>query len=152
MKPVILLPLIACGLAQPAAAQPFEDLDRIDAEIADLYGPDAAQPVDRRLKLAPCPDGVSIEPPAGDMIAVRCISRGWRIRVTVARANVVAEPLVRRGEQVELMMTGGGYGVSSAATALDEGAEGKNIRVKTPTSKTVLVATVKGRGIVVIAP
>ena len=74
-------------LAAPAQAQQFENLDRLDSIVAMTVGANigepggAAAPVDRRLKLAVCPDVPQVSGPVFGAAMVECKSVGWRIRV-----------------------------------------------------------------------
>jgi flagellar basal body P-ring formation protein FlgA len=152
MKRFIITAALLAAIAAPVAAAPFEDVDALDAEIADVVGTGVAQPVDRRLKLKICRDGVSIDPPTQDMVAVRCVSEGWRVRVPLVRSVAAIEPVVRRGDRVALTLAGGGYLISTPATAMDGGAMGARVRVKTPTSPVAVLASVTGPGAVTILP
>ena len=59
----------------------FEDLQALDNRISAV-APQAEQ-VDKRLKLAQCPDAPIVAPPAGGAVIVRCPALGWRLRVPV---------------------------------------------------------------------
>jgi flagellar basal body P-ring formation protein FlgA len=147
----------------PARAQQFQDHAKIDAAVIAATGVStgqtggAAGPVDRRLKLANCPVALQTDAPVMGAIAVRCSPLGWRIRVPLIAkqpATQIAEALdivVKRGESVELRALGPGFEVSSSAIAMDDGALGKGIRVKSLTSTTPIVATVAGPALVQIS-
>jgi flagella basal body P-ring formation protein FlgA len=147
----------------PVLAQPFQDHDEIDTAVLAATGAKvgetggAAGPVDRRLKLVNCPVVLQTDPPAMGAIAIRCPPLGWRIRVPLVanqapqRDSAVAEILVRRGENVELKASGPGFEISSSAIAMEDGALGKAIRVKSLTSSTPIVATVAGPTLVRIS-
>jgi len=134
----------------PALAQGFENLEMLDNRVAAALGANigepggATTPIDRRLRLQACPQPVEIGEPMAGAVAVRCIPLGWRIRVSivasaetrqVASAAQVrqerAEPVVRRGDQVELVAIAAGFTVSTLATADQDGAPGDRIRVRT---------------------
>jgi flagella basal body P-ring formation protein FlgA len=150
----LLLPLLA--IASPAAAvTPFQNLDALEARLINALGAGIgepggpATPIDRRMKLASCTQSVTIDPPALGAVALRCPSVGWRIRVPIQRlqgsaggaaaaaysaagpAPAKVEPVVRRGDPVDLVADTGGFSVSVAATAQEDGAPGTRIRVKT---------------------
>jgi hypothetical protein len=57
----------------------FEDLQALDSRISAI-APQAEQ-VDKRLKLAQCPDTPIVAPPVGGAVIVRCPALGWRLRV-----------------------------------------------------------------------
>ena len=140
---------LAAALAAPAAAQSFENLELLDSRIAAALGAGigepggAASPVDRRLRLAACPQPVEIAEPAMGAVTVRCQPLGWRIRVPLvsggqasaqaaaAPAAARAAPIIRRGDQVELVAISNGFTVSTLAVADQDGAPGDRIRVRT---------------------
>ena len=145
----LLLALLAWPL--PALAQSFENLEMLDNRVAAALGANigepggATTPIDRRLRLQACPQPVEIGEPIAGALAVRCVPLGWRIRVSlvpsaasrqVAAASAPArqarpEPLVRRGDQVELIAIADSFTVSTLAIAEQDGAPGDRIRVRT---------------------
>ncbi|WP_129794327.1 flagella basal body P-ring formation protein FlgA [Sphingosinicella sp. CPCC 101087] len=138
--------ILAAVSAAPAAAQGFEDLDQLETQvtaslgagIGELGGP--ARPIDRRLKLRPCPQPPTVEEPAMGAVAVRCEAIGWRIRVPLTAGSAVAraasaparsaEPVVRRGDQVQLVALTRSFSVSTFGIAEQDGAPGDRIRVR----------------------
>ncbi|MBV9840472.1 MAG: flagellar basal body P-ring formation protein FlgA [Sphingomonadaceae bacterium] len=162
VRAAILLAMAA--MASPATAMPgqFEDIGTLearvvaalDAEIGAPGGPVA--PIDRRLKLAPCPSPATIDPPALGAVAVRCQQLGWRIRVPLRLAGqqtaamaaqpVAGPPLVRRGDPVELIAQGDGLTVSTQAVAQEDGSAGAHIRVKTDAKSPIIVGEVMEMG------
>ena len=159
MKSILLITIAAMTLPSPLAAQAFEDIAALDAQVASSIGTEGTGsiiPIDRRLKLARCPQLPLIDPPALGAIAVRCAPLGWRIRVGLVQytsstiAPTAPETLVHRGDAVELIVGGDGFDVSATAIALEDGALNKAIRVKTLTSKNPMIAVVKGAGAVQI--
>jgi flagella basal body P-ring formation protein FlgA len=145
--------------AAPALAQDFEDFDRLDARIADAANAMGvkAETIDRRIKLPRCPEAAMLDTGGNTMIAVRCLSLGWRLRVPAVSApgpisQNKAEPFaIRRGEGVNVMIVGDSFSVSYDATAMDDGAVGKPIRVKFSSGGTFLTATVIAPGKVQMA-
>jgi flagellar basal body P-ring formation protein FlgA len=137
---------LAAALASISPA--YENLEALDERIAAVS--EGAQPVDARLKLAVCPTKPIIAPPVNEAIVVRCEARGWRLRVPVKSAPqaVAAQILVRKGEMVECIDAGPGFSVSTSMIALEGGALGQAIRVKSLTSASAITATVAARGIV----
>lgn len=151
MRPAFALFPLAAALAAPAAAAPFQNLDALESRLINALGAGIgepggpASPIDRRMKLATCPQPVTIDPPARGAVALRCAPIGWRIRVPLQRLQGVAttaaysaappaqraEAVVRRGDPVELVAETGGFSVSVNATAQEDGAPGARIRVKT---------------------
>jgi len=135
--------------AIPCAAQAagWHDLNALDAEIAERLAADGivAVPVDRRLKLAACPEPVAVDSPTGGAVAVRCIALGWRLRVPVTlvagRSSAVTTGgapggtnmgaiVVRRGDPVALVSGASGFSVSGSGTVERDGRIGERIRVR----------------------
>ncbi len=144
--------LLLIPLAQPlpAQAQGFENLEMLDNRVAAALGANigepggATTPIDRRLRLQACPQPVEIGEPIAGALAVRCAPLGWRIRVSVvgaphapptmsgsSRAQARPAPVVRRGDQIELIAIASGFTVSTLAVAEQDGAPGDRIRVRT---------------------
>lgn len=132
-----------------AAPETLENLDALDQRVAAIAA--HAQPVDKRLKLAACPQNPIITPPEGGIVVIRCPAIGWRIRVTLsaqAAESGQREALVRKGQMVEAISEGAGFSASTYMVALEDGAVGDAIRVKSPTSQTPMTAKVSARGVV----
>ena len=141
--------LLSAFWAAPVAAQSFENLELLDSRISAALGAGigepggAATPVDRRLRLAACPQPVEIAEPALGAVTVRCQPLGWRIRIPLVssgQANAAAaaapaaarpQPTIRRGDQVQLVAISHGFTVSTLAVADQDGAPGDRIRVRT---------------------
>ena len=160
IKPV--LPLLALLVAAPAtAAMPqFQNIDALEARLINALGAGIGEPggpavaIDRRLKLAACPATVQIDPPVMGAIALRCAPLNWRIRVPIQRLgnaqNVAmgsvmgakADPVVRRGDPVDLIAETNGFSVSVSAIAQEDGAPGARIRVKADDQKSPIFAEV----------
>jgi flagellar basal body P-ring formation protein FlgA len=160
MKPTQLIIMAVLAFPSSLHAQSFEDITALDEQIAASLGAEAdssAAPIDRRLKLTRCPQLPVIDLPTLGAIAVRCLPLGWRIRVALTQlkqstADDAALITVRRGDAVELTISGNSFDVSASAIALDDGATGESIRVKTLTSRNPVTAVVKGAGAVQISP
>jgi flagellar basal body P-ring formation protein FlgA len=135
--------LLTAAIAAPAAAQGFEDLEALETRIVAALGADVGapggplRPLDGRLKLAACPAPATIEPGPLGAAVVRCEPLGWRIRVPVSRTTVqggalaAAEPVVRKGDQVEFIARTGSFTVSTVAIAEQDGGRNERIRVRT---------------------
>ena len=128
-------------LSAPAQAQSLADLGAVDRAVADFTGTavgtpgGAAQPVDRRLRLAACtaPLALGWYGARQDMVEVRCpAAPGWRIYVPLSGGGraIVAAPLVERGDGVTIAVTGEGFTVAQPGEALESGTEGAWIRVR----------------------
>jgi len=157
---ILLMGLLPSAALAQGAVENIDALERrlliaLDAGIGEPGGP--AAPIDRRLKLTPCPTRAEIDPPALGAIALRCPAVGWRIRVPLVRAGMgtgqsysaKAAPVIRRGDSVELRAGGGSFQVTAEAVAQEDGAPGDRIRIKTdPKAGQTLFAEVVDAGIV----
>ena len=159
------LTLLAAFAATPALAQQFENLAMLDSRISAALGAGIGEPggattqLDRRLRLAACPQPAEIGEPAGGALAVRCAAHGWRIRVSLvqgggtvtaaaasAPAQVRAAPIIRRGDQVQLVAIGSSFAVSTLAIAEQDGAPGERIRLRTERRTTPVFGQVLADG------
>lgn len=152
MKTVVSAALLALLLpaAAGAKAPEYQDLSALETRVAALLGAGGVVvPIDRRIKLARCPTEPEVSPSSNGAVAVRCPALGWRVAVLVSGGmspRMPVEILVRRGDMIELVSRGPGYSVTSTGTALDEGAAGKTIRVRIPTSSAAVSAIVTRAG------
>jgi flagellar basal body P-ring formation protein FlgA len=161
------LPVAALALPAPLLAQAFENLEMLDNRVAAALGANigepggAITPIDRRLRLQACPQPVEVGEPVAGALAVRCVPLGWRIRVSIvpsaearpalaaatpAQPQERAEPVVRRGDQIELVAIATGFTVSTLATADQDGAPGDRIRVRTDRRTAPVIGQVLSDG------
>jgi flagella basal body P-ring formation protein FlgA len=157
--------LLAAAVPACAAAQSFENLDNLDAQVAASLGAGIGQPggartaIDRRLRLAPCPDPAVVGAPVLGAVSVSCAARGWRIRVPLvaseaslqpaaatARQPERIEPLIRRGDQVTVVARTASFTVSALGTADQDGAPGDRIRVRMERRAPPLIGEVTADG------
>ena len=141
-----MLSLLLFVAAVPAQ---FEDLEALDEDI-QLQA--HAEPIDKRLRLAKCPDVPIIAPEVGDVVVVRCPALGWRLRVPVrgqAATEQQAERVIRKGDMIECITVGTGFAISTQMIALDDAAKGQTLRVKSLTSPTPMTAVAKSRGLAI---
>ena len=161
----IALPLLLFATpARPAIT--FQDTTLLDRQVAAALGAGIGEPggaanaIDQRLKLAPCP-AVTVEPALGGAATVRCAALGWRLRVPITRSAsapaavaeraIRAEPVVRRGDPVEMAVETGAFTVSMQAVAEQDGAPGERIRVRADAKSAPRYAEVVDAGRVRIA-
>ena len=146
-----LFPASMLALAAPALAAGFVDhaaLDRAAEQFAGAAigaegGP--AAPVDRRLRLAHCPSdpALSWRSDRHDAIVIRCTETGWRIFVPVRAAAAAPaaaqairtiaarpEPVIRRGDTVNLSAESATFTVSSYGVAMGNAAPGDRLSVR----------------------
>lgn len=157
---LLLAPGIVFAAAQP---QRFEDLNGLEALVIARLGAPVGQPggpaapIDRRLRLAACPNTPSIDAPAMGAVAVRCDAIGWRIRVPLAgggRASPTPatmqgqQTLVRKGDPVQLVAGNASFTVSTMVIAEEDGARGDMIRVRADRKSEPVVARVVENGVV----
>ena len=153
--------LAAALCASPALAQSYADLAVIDGAVAAFTGAPqgtpggAAQPVDRRLRLTPCPAELALAwyGSRRDVVEVRCpVVGGWKLYAPIAGDGpgaVSAAPVIMRGDAVTVRVSGEGFAVSQPGEALESGAVGAWIKVRGPSADAaVLRAKVLRPGVV----
>lgn len=152
------------GVAQ---AQQFENLDRLDSIVAMTVGANigqpggAAAPVDRRLKLAACPEMPTVSGPVFGAAMVECKPVGWRIRVPLRPAEApqsaqsgrpaareARQVVVKRGDPVQFVAGGAAFTVSRLMIADEDGATGEMISVREDRKSDPVLAQVVKSGIV----
>lgn len=136
---VRLFTLALSGVASSALAQGFVDPGAIDRQVAAFLGVDPADatgafvPVDRRLRLAPCTQALSLSWPGTrrDAVLVECYNV-WKIYVrTIGQTQAPpAVAAVKRGQQVNVSVRGPGFSVTQSAQALEDGKVGDWVRVR----------------------
>lgn len=153
---------IAAGLiAIPSASaqQATEDWQAIDAltqAVAGAMGR-TATPIDRRIKLARCPEQAQVTAVDAQTLAVRCPSLGWRLRVPLTGpagaaptaagfAAPASAPVIRRGDNVRVTIETDSFEVAYSAIATQDGRVGDTIALRGNDSKSLLSATVTGPG------
>ena len=155
--------LAACLVAAPIAGhaqQANEDWQAIDAltnMVAAAMGQSAA-PIDRRIKLARCPEQASVTAIDAQTLAVRCASLGWRLRVAMSgpagqamapaafARPAASAPVIRRGDNVRVSIDASSFSISYAAVAMQDGRVGETIALRGNDAKSPLSATVTGPG------
>ena len=155
--------LAACLVAAPVAAnaqQANEDWQAIDTltnMVAAAMG-QSATPIDRRIKLARCPEQASVTAIDARTLAVRCAPLGWRLRVPMTGPVDAAPaaagfarpasgaPVIRRGDNVRVTIDTPSYSISYAAIATQDGRVGETIALRGSDAKSMLSATVTGPG------
>ncbi len=163
MKRKIITGIAAFAACIPAASaqQASEDWQTIDvltAMVANAMGR-TATPIDRRIKLARCPEQASVTALDSSTLAVRCQSLGWRLRVPmtapagasaaggfVAQPAAAAAPVIRRGDNVRVTIDTESFSISYAATATQDGRVGDMIALRGSDAKSALSAVVTGPG------
>ncbi|RJF94185.1 flagella basal body P-ring formation protein FlgA [Sphingomonas cavernae] len=152
--------LLTTALAATSAghAQAFQNIDQLETVLVSALGAGVGEPggptapIDRRLKLAQCPQAPVFDAPVLGAVAVRCASLGWRIRVPLSRSLTVTavreETVIRKGDPVELIAGGRFFEVSTQAVAEQDGAPGARIRVRSTPKAAPVFAEVVRAGLV----
>jgi flagellar basal body P-ring formation protein FlgA len=140
--------LLLAAVAFPVSAHAggFADLAAVDREVAAFTGAPqglpggAVRPVDRRLKLVPCSAPLNLRwyNSQRDSVVVQCPTPdGWRLFVPVmAVQGAAAQNAISRGDVVTVAISGDGFTVSQPGEALEAGALGAWIRVRTVSDGT----------------
>lgn len=157
---------IGVGLCAAAArAQSFENLDRLDSIVAMTVGANIGAPggalaqVDRRLKLAACPQVPEVSGPVFGAAMVECKPLGWRIRVPLSPsaaqqaaqgrpAAAQKQAVVKKGDPVQLIAGGSAFMVTRMMIADEDGAAGDMIRVREDKKADPVMARVQESGVV----
>jgi flagella basal body P-ring formation protein FlgA len=158
-----LVTLAAALATSPALAQSYVDLSEVDRAVAQFTGAaigapgGAAQGADRRLRLTPCPQILTLAwyGQGRSAVEVRCpVAGGWKLYVPLSTggggSNTAAEQAaVVRGDAVTVRVNGDGFAVSQPGEALESGPVGAWIKVRGPTANApVLRARVLRPGLV----
>ncbi|MHA7820936.1 MAG: flagella basal body P-ring formation protein FlgA [Erythrobacter sp.] len=159
---IACLPLFAAlGSAQENPQSGFTDPAEIDRAVAGFTGAGigetggARMPADRRLRLASCPQPLetSWHGRPGSTVAVACAGpHSWRIFISVNahRAAAASVPVVERGDPITVAVKGRGFTVQHAGEALEKGAVGEWIAVRTSRSAEPIRARIERPGLAII--
>lgn len=150
--------LLPAGGAAVAQTRHY-DAAELDQAVAGFLGQPtgstggAKYPLDPRLRLTRCaaPLEFGWYGTPGRTLALSCPdSGGWRIFIAVSapsRSPSRAEPAVKRGEMITLLIRGRGFSLQGQGLARDPGAVGDWIRVELPHSSEQLRARIERPGL-----
>ena len=139
------------------ATQDWQPIDAMTQTVANAMGR-AAAPIDRRIKLARCPEQPTVTALDAQTLAVRCAPLGWRLRVPLTgpagaapmqagfAAPAATAPVVRRGDNVRVTIESETFTVSYSAIATQDGRLGETIALRGNDAKNMLSAVVTGPG------
>lgn len=160
------LPLLLLGEAAAFSQTRSASTDpaAIDRAVAAFTGAAIGTPggarmaSDPRLQLAPCggPLAVSWHTPARTAVAVECPGpTAWRVFVAISLAPGVAPasrpaPAVKRGDAITIMVRGRGFTVQQPGEAMEAGAVGDWIEVRTARKAQALRARIERPGLAVV--
>jgi flagella basal body P-ring formation protein FlgA len=132
------LPLPLVLATMPALAAVPADLSAIEQAAEQFAGAPVA-PLDPRLRLAQCQQAPALSWSGSqhDTVLVQCPSAGgWRLYLQLANRPAAAQaPVVARGDAVMIRLGGTGFAVSQSGEALEAGAVGVWIKVRTAKGK-----------------
>lgn len=160
---VASLPLLAAAAsAQSNASVPYTDPAEIDRAVATFTGVaigevgGARVPADPRLRLARCaaPLDVSWYGRNGSTLQVSCAGpETWRIFVATNPAPQTPEavPVVSRGDPITVQVRGQGFSVQQTGEALENGAVGDWIGIRTARDTTPIRARIERPGFAIIS-
>jgi flagella basal body P-ring formation protein FlgA len=160
----LALPFLLPLCDPPARASGLTDPAAIDRAVTDFTGVGIGQPggarmaADRRLQLAACtaPRAVSWHSPARNAVRVECAGpSSWRIFVAVnapvaGASSHNAAPAIKRGEALTIMVRGRGFSVQQQGEAMESGAVGEWIFVRTARKAEALRARIERPGLAVV--
>lgn len=168
----IVATFAAFSISASAYTQQFENLDRLDSIVAMSVGANigepggAVAPVDRRLKLAACPQVPQMSGMMYGAAMIECKHLGWRIRVPLnpggqqqpmatmqptaygRMAPVQKQVVVKKGDPVQLIAGGSAFMVTRMMIADEDGAPGDMIRVREDKKSDPVMARVQESGVV----
>ncbi len=160
------LPLHAAAPASAQTGGGATDPAAIDRAVAAFTGAGIGSPggarmaSDPRLRLAGCGGSLAVtwHTPARTAVQVECPGpTAWRIFVAVAPAQGAAAaaaragaPAVRRGDAITLVVRGRGFTVQQPGEAIQAGAIGDWIEVRTSRKAESLRARIERPGLAVI--
>lgn len=160
----LALPLLL-PLCSPDAQAQSRSIDpgAIDRAVVAFTGAAIGQPggprvaSDPRLQLAACdtPLDVNWHNPARMAVQVACAGpKPWRIFVAIAGVNAgqaaPAAPVVKRGDALTIVVRGRGFSVQQPGEAMESGAVGDWIVVRTSRKAEPLRARIERPGLAVI--
>lgn len=160
------LPLFAAlASAQEGGARGFTDPVEIDRAVEEFTGHSIGEvggarlPADRRLKLAACdaPLGVKWHGRAQTIVRVDCPSTlngsdSWRVFIATSSAKPAPEiaKVVARGDPITVIVRGRGFTVQQNGEAMEPGAIGDWIAVRTQARADAIRARIERPGLAVI--
>ena len=157
--------LACCMPVPPAHGAGIEDPAAIDRDVVAFTGQPtgapggAARAVDRRLRFVACSAPLALSWRGDDhaSVLVECPDPGgWHLYVAIAGnarqalAGSGGPPVIERGQAVTVAVTGDGFSVSQPAEALESGAVGAWIRVRTQARADPVQAQVVRPGLVAV--
>ena len=159
---VASLPLFAAlASAQDRSQSAYTDPAQIDAAVKEFTGADIGEvggarlPADRRLKLAACNEPLKVKwhGRAQSIVRVDCTGpESWRIFIATSSAKPAPDipKVVARGDPITVLVRGRGFSVQQSAEAMEAGAIGDWIAVRTERRADAIRARIERPGLAVI--
>lgn len=158
---IAFIPLFAAiASAQEDPSRSYTDPAEIDRAVSAFTGAQigepggARAPADRRLRLAACGEPLDVRwhGRARTSVAVACPGpQSWRIFVaTDAPRQATAARAVERGDTVTVVVRGRGFTVQQAGEAMEHGAVGDWIEIRTTRGADPLRARIERPGLAII--
>lgn len=160
------LPLFAAlASAQDARPKSYIDPVEIDRAVEQFTGSGIGEvggarlPADRRLRLAACETPLSVKwhGRAQSIVRVECAishdsAEGWRVFVATSSVEPTPEiaKVVARGDPITVLVRGRGFTVQQSAEAMEAGAIGDWIAVRTERRADSIRARIERPGLAVI--
>jgi len=159
---IVCLPLFAAAAAaQTMPAQGFTQPAAIDRAVTEFTGVPIGEvggarvPADRRLRLSACAAPLEVSWHGRNRSTVRVACAGpesWRIFIAT-RPTPQAEqtaPIVSRGDPITVLVRGRGFTVQHTGEAIDNGAIGDWIAIRTSRDNTPVRARIERPGLAII--
>ena len=153
----LLSPAVAAGKSIAGITDPAE-IDRVVADftgagIGEIGG--ARGPTDRRLRLAYCtqPLLAAWHGRVGGTVRVECpAANGWRIFVATRPQPQAAQSqrVVKRGDPMTVIVRGRGFSVQQSGEAMENGAIGDWIGIRTARRADPIRARIERPGLAII--
>lgn len=164
LRLLITAAVIACMPIFAAAANAqstFTDPATIDSAVTAFTGAPIGEvggarvQADRRLRLAACaaPLDVAWHGQSRSTLRVACNGpQSWRIFIATLADQQAApsEPIVSRGDPITVVVHGRGFSVQQAGEAMDNGAAGDWIAVRTARDASPIRARIERPGLAII--
>jgi flagella basal body P-ring formation protein FlgA len=159
---LVSLPLFAAAAsAQNGSNRSYIDPAEIDRAVMEFTGfpvgeiGGARVPADRRLRLAACMGPLDLTWHGTRQTTVQVACPGpdpWRIFIATRPAPQAeaAAKMVSRGDPVTIVVRGRGFSVQQTGEAMEDGAEGDWIAIRTARDATPVRARIERPGLAVI--
>lgn len=159
---VMLLPLCDPAIKARGTTAGYTEPAEIDRAVTAFTGAAIGQPggprqpADRRLRLAPCAQPLTVgwHSPSRNAVAVECAGpEAWRVFVAIDNSALREQPqaaAIKRGDALTIVVRGRGFSVQQQGEAMENGAVGEWIFVRTSRKSEPLRARIERPGMAVV--